>query len=61
MNGGLANPGLKEVERVLIGKHILLEPEAANKDAAVAQVEDACKRVLANLVMEDYSYQIPKA
>ena len=55
---GLTNLGLKEVSNVRIGKHILLELEADNKEAAAAKVEEACKRLLANLVMEDYSYKL---
>ncbi|WP_017732061.1 phosphoribosylformylglycinamidine synthase subunit PurS [Nafulsella turpanensis] len=55
---GLTNLGLKEVSNVRIGKHILLELEADSEEAAAAKVEEACKRLLANLVMEDYSYKI---
>lgn len=58
---GLANLGLKQVNNVRIGKHILLELEAESKEAATTQVEDACKKLLANLVMEDYSYTITEA
>lgn len=57
---GLTNLGLKEVSNVRIGKHILLELEAENQEAAAAKVEEACKRLLANLVMEDYSYKLIK-
>jgi phosphoribosylformylglycinamidine synthase PurS subunit len=58
---GLANLGLKQVNNVRIGKHILLELEAESREAATTKVEDACKKLLANLVMEDYSYAITEA
>lgn len=58
---GLANLGLKEVQDVRIGKHIKLELEAADQQEATAKVEDACKKLLANLIMEDYSYTIHEA
>jgi phosphoribosylformylglycinamidine synthase PurS subunit len=58
---GLANLGLKQVNNVRIGKHILLELEAENREAATTKVEDACKKLLANLVMEDYAYTITEA
>jgi phosphoribosylformylglycinamidine synthase PurS subunit len=58
---GLANLGLKQVNNVRIGKHILLELEAESREAATTKVEDACKKLLANLVMEDYSYTITEA
>lgn len=61
VKSGLARLGLRGVENVRIGKHILLELEADNEEAAKAQIEDACKRLLANLVMEDYSYHITEA
>ena len=57
---GLSKLGLKEVSKVRIGKHILLELEAEKQEAAAAKVEEACKRLLANLVMEDYSYKLIK-
>lgn len=54
----LTNLGLKEISDVRIGKHILLELEAENKGAATTKVEDACKKLLANLVMENYTYTL---
>lgn len=55
---GLGNLGLKEISDVRIGKHITLELEASDKKEAERQVETACKKLLANLIMEGYSYTI---
>jgi phosphoribosylformylglycinamidine synthase len=45
---------------VRIGKHISLEIEADNEAAANAKVEQACKNLLANLIMESYSFKLHK-
>lgn len=58
---GLANLGLKQVNNVRIGKHIMLEVEAEDRAKAEAQVEEACKKMLANLIMEDYHYTLHEA
>ncbi len=55
---GLQNLGIAEVSDVRIGKHILLEVEADDKEAANEKVELACKKLLANLIMENYNYSI---
>lgn len=49
---GLGNLGLKEVQDVRVGKHITLELDAADAEAAKAAVEKACTTLLANPVME---------
>ncbi|MDQ3535110.1 MAG: phosphoribosylformylglycinamidine synthase subunit PurS [Bacteroidota bacterium] len=55
---GLSNLGLKEVTDVRVGKHITLDLEAENKEGAQEKVDLACKKLLANLIMESYSFNI---
>jgi phosphoribosylformylglycinamidine synthase len=55
---GLKNLGILQVEDVRIGKHITLELEAENENVAEELVKSACKKLLANLIMENYSYKI---
>jgi phosphoribosylformylglycinamidine synthase subunit PurS len=55
---GLKNLGITQVEDVRIGRHITLELEAADEPAARQLVETACKKLLANLIMEGYTYKI---
>jgi len=50
--------GLSEIENVRIGKHITLEVEAGDESAAKEKVDDACKRLLVNQIMEDYSFEL---
>ncbi len=58
VTGSMKNLGLPEIENVRIGKHITLEIEAATKDAANAKVDEACKKLLANQIMEFYEFEI---
>ncbi len=50
--------GYKSVENVRIGKHITLEIEADNESHANEKVEEACKKILSNPVMESYNFEI---
>jgi phosphoribosylformylglycinamidine synthase subunit PurS len=55
---GLNNLGIKEVSDVRIGKRITMELDAANQAEAEKNVETACKKLLANLIMEGYTYTV---
>lgn len=46
------------VQDVRIGKHIEMLLEASDETAAREIVEDSCKKLLANLITETYSYAI---
>ncbi len=61
VTGSMKNLGLPEIENVRIGKHITLEIEAASKEAASAKVDEACKKLLANQIMEFYEFEITEA
>jgi len=58
VTGSMKNLGLAEIENVRIGKHITLEIEAPTKEAASAKTEEACKKLLANQIMESYEFKI---
>jgi phosphoribosylformylglycinamidine synthase len=60
VTGSMKNLGLTEIHNVRIGKHVSLEIEAENEDIANSKVEQACKSLLANLIMESYSFTIHK-
>ena len=60
VTGSMKNLGLSEIHNVRIGKHISLEIEAENETIAHEKVEQACKNLLANLIMESYSFKIEK-
>ena len=50
----MKNIGLPEIENVRIGKHITFEITANTAVEAQTQAEEACRKLLANLIMEDY-------
>jgi len=54
VNSSLHNLGLTQVQNVRVGKHITLSVEAKDKAEAEALVTDACKKLLANQVMEAF-------
>jgi phosphoribosylformylglycinamidine synthase subunit PurS len=58
---GLEHLGLNQVADVRIGKHIRLNLEAENEQAAQEKVEQACKKLLANLIMESYAFELTPA
>jgi phosphoribosylformylglycinamidine synthase PurS subunit len=58
VTGSMKNLGLAEIQNVRIGKHITLEIEAASKEEAVKKVDEACKKLLCNQIMEFYEYEI---
>ena len=58
VTGSMKNLGLAEIHNVRIGKHISLEIEADNEATAHAKVEQACKNLLANLIMESYNFSV---
>jgi phosphoribosylformylglycinamidine synthase len=58
VSASMGNVGLSEIENVRIGKHITLEIEADNKEAASIKVEEACKKMLYNQIMESYEFTL---
>lgn len=54
----LQNLGIKQVEKVRIGKFIELDVNADSESAAKEIVETACAKLLANEVMEDFEIEI---
>lgn len=50
--------GFSGVARVRVGKHIVLDLEAASGEAAVAQARVMCDRLLANPVTEDFDVAV---
>lgn len=57
----MQNIGMGEITNVRIGKHIRLFVEADSKAAAEAKVEEACKKMLANEIMEGFTFVVSEA
>jgi phosphoribosylformylglycinamidine synthase PurS subunit len=57
----LHNVHIDGVDSVRIGKHIEIVLEADDAAQAEAKVEDACKKFLANVIMETYTFTVTEA
>lgn len=55
---GLAHLGITQVKEVRVGKHLTLHLEADTEAEAKEKVETACQKLLANPIMESYTYTL---
>lgn len=53
----LQDLGFTQVGRVSFGRTITIDIEAETSDAAIAELEDMCRKLLANPVMEHYTIE----
>jgi phosphoribosylformylglycinamidine synthase len=58
VSASMENVGLSEIENVRIGKHITLQIEADSKAIASNKVDEACKKMLCNQIMESYEFTL---
>ncbi|MFY8171819.1 MAG: phosphoribosylformylglycinamidine synthase subunit PurS [Sphingobacteriaceae bacterium] len=58
VSSSMKNLGLTTIQNVRIGKHISLEITADSEAQAKELVDQACKNLLANLIMESYEFTI---
>ncbi|MFQ3336751.1 MAG: phosphoribosylformylglycinamidine synthase PurS subunit [Flavobacteriales bacterium] len=57
----MGNLGLNEITNVRIGKHITLKVDVADEATAKNKVDEACKNLLCNMIMESYTFILTKA
>jgi phosphoribosylformylglycinamidine synthase len=50
--------GFKDIEDVRLGKYIEIKIENMTKPEAEKHVDEMCRKLLANLVIESYSFDI---
>lgn len=58
VSNSMKNLSLPEITGVRIGKHISLVVEAGTKTEAEKKVDEACKKLLCNQIMEKYQFTI---
>lgn len=58
ITSSMKNLGLPVISNVRVGKHISLEVEAADEKEARGKVETACKKLLANPIMEYFEFEV---
>jgi phosphoribosylformylglycinamidine synthase len=52
--------GFDSIEETRIGKYIELKLSASSDDEARAMVKEASEKLLANMVMEDFTFELEK-
>ena len=58
VTASMKNLGLPQIDNVRIGKHISLDVEASDEKEANEKVDEACRKLLSNQVMESYQFEI---
>jgi phosphoribosylformylglycinamidine synthase subunit PurS len=58
VKSGLASLGFRSVEDCRIGKFMVVKLSETDPTKAKAQVDEMCRKLLANPVIEDYVFQI---
>ena len=61
VTNSMKNIGMDMIDDVRIGRHVRLFVEAADAKDANNKVEEACKKLLANQIMESYTFSIEPA
>ena len=58
IKGSLDKLGYKEVKSVRLGKYIEIELDDSVKENAEKRIDEMSRKLLANTVIEDFSYEI---
>ena len=61
VKSALETLGFTGVEGVRIGKFMVVTLNSATREQANAQVEEMCRRLLANPIIEDYTFELEGA
>ena len=61
IHSALQNLGYDDVEDVRVGKAIYLDVTAESAEAAEAQADEMCRKLLANPVTEDFAIHVEEA
>lgn len=58
IRGGLHSLGFKSIESVRSGKYMEIRIDAPSAADAKSQVEEMCRKLLANPVIEDFRFEV---
>ncbi len=61
VNEALHTLGYQEVRGVRVGKFVRLELEAESESTAKLRVDEMCRRLLSNGVIEEYRFELAEA
>jgi phosphoribosylformylglycinamidine synthase PurS subunit len=57
---GLRSLGFGEVEEVRVGKYLEIKLDAGGEGEARGRVEEMCRKLLANGVIEDFKFELAR-
>ncbi len=60
IQGGLHQLGFESVKSVRAGKYLEIELDAPTESDARRQLSDMCERLLANPIIEEYSFDLER-
>lgn len=58
VTGVIRQNGYTDMDDVRVGKRLTLEIEADTKERAAARVDEVCRKILHNPIMEGYTFTI---
>lgn len=58
VQNALAHLGFNHIGAVHVGKYLEIDLDAADKETARKQIDEACHKILSNPVIEDYRFEI---
>ena len=61
VTSSMKNIGLDAIDGVRIGRHVRLCVEASTQEDAEKMVDEACKKLLSNQIMESYTFSLTEA
>lgn len=61
VKSALETLGFRGVEDVRVGKFLVITLDGSTREQATAQVDEMCKRLLANPVIENYSFELEES
>ena len=50
--------GFENITNVRIGKHIEVEIQAESKETAVSKIDELCKKILTNPIIESFDFNV---
>ena len=56
--GGLKSMGFSSVQSVRMGKYLELKMDDSSQELAQERISQMCRQLLANMVIEDYSFEL---
>jgi phosphoribosylformylglycinamidine synthase PurS subunit len=60
VKGAVHRLGYQNVEDIRIGKYFEIKVSTSDEEAVVAEIEEVCDKLLANVNMETYRYELVK-